>query len=86
MIKIRYENFISKPFNKEINLKNLSPLNLNNPVLICSWQGWPDAAESATKSVEEILSQLEVIHSVEMNSDSYYISVSYTHLTLPTKA
>ena len=73
MIKIRYENFISKPFNKEINLKNLSPLNLNNPVLICSWQGWPEAAESATKSVEEILSQLEVIHSVEMNSDSYYI-------------
>ena len=54
-------------------MKDLSPLKLNNPVLICSWQGWPDAAESATKSVEEILSQLEVIHSIEMESDSYYI-------------
>ena len=72
MIKIRYK-ILYLIFIKEVILKNLSPLNLNNPVLICSWQGWPDAAESATKSVEEILSQLEVIHSVEMNSDSYYI-------------
>tara|TARA_B110000438_G_scaffold291601_1_gene328744 strand:- start:3498 stop:4361 length:864 start_codon:yes stop_codon:yes gene_type:complete len=54
-------------------LKKLTPLELKNPVLICSWQGWPDAAESATKSVEEILSQLEVIHSHNLNSDSYYI-------------
>jgi proteasome assembly chaperone (PAC2) family protein len=54
-------------------LKKLTPIELNNPVLICSWQGWPDAAESATKSVEEILSQLEVIHSHNLNSDSYYI-------------
>jgi proteasome assembly chaperone (PAC2) family protein len=54
-------------------LKKFTPLQLNNPVLICSWQGWPDAAESATKSVEEILSQLEVIHSQNLNSDSYYI-------------
>ncbi|MDG2101116.1 MAG: PAC2 family protein [Dehalococcoidia bacterium] len=54
-------------------MKKLTPIELNNPVLICSWQGWPDAAESATKSVEEILSQLEVIHSHNLNSDSYYI-------------
>lgn len=54
-------------------MKKFTPLQLNNPVLICSWQGWPDAAESATKSVEEILSQLEVIHSQNLNSDSYYI-------------
>tara|TARA_B110000438_G_scaffold101946_1_gene100843 strand:+ start:3570 stop:4433 length:864 start_codon:yes stop_codon:yes gene_type:complete len=54
-------------------MKKFTPLELNNPVLICSWQGWPDAAESATKSVEEILSQLEVIHSHKLNSDSYYI-------------
>jgi len=54
-------------------LKKFTSLELNNPVLICSWEGWPDAAESATKSVEEILSQLEVIHSHNLNSDSYYI-------------
>ena len=54
-------------------MKKFTPLQLNNPVLICSWQGWPDAAESATKSVEEILSQLEVIHSHNLKSDSYYI-------------
>ena len=54
-------------------MKKFTSLELNNPVLICSWEGWPDAAESATKSVEEILSQLEVIHSHNLNSDSYYI-------------
>ena len=54
-------------------MKKFTSLELNNTVLICSWEGWPDAAESATKSVEEILSQLEVIHSHILNSDYYYI-------------
>ena len=39
----------------EVILKNFVDLELRDPVLLCSWQGWPDAAESATKSIEEIL-------------------------------
>jgi len=46
-------------------LKNLIDLELKNPILLCSWQGWPDAAESATKSIEEIISQLKIIYKYE---------------------
>tara|TARA_Y100001970_G_scaffold293949_1_gene444954 strand:+ start:45886 stop:46746 length:861 start_codon:yes stop_codon:yes gene_type:complete len=54
-------------------LKSLIDLELKNPILLCSWQGWPDAAESATKSIEEIISQLEIIESYKISSESYYI-------------
>ena len=45
----------------EVILKNFVDLELRDPVLLCSWQGWPDAAESATKSIEEILDRKSVV-------------------------
>ena len=54
-------------------MKSFVDLELKNPILLCSWQGWPDAAESATKSIEEILSQLDIESSYKLNSEAYYI-------------
>ena len=57
----------------EVILKNFVDLELRDPVLLCSWQGWPDAAESATKSIEEILKQKDPIETYSINSEEYYI-------------
>ena len=47
--------------------------DLKEPILICTWEGWPDAAEAATKSIKELLSQSEVNQTIFLNSESYYI-------------
>ena len=57
----------------EVILKNFVDLELRDPILLCSWQGWPDAAESATKSVDEILKQKDPIEIYSINSEEYYI-------------
>ena len=54
-------------------MEQITKSDLNEPILICTWEGWPDAAEAATKSIKELLSQSEVKHTINLNSESYYI-------------
>ena len=54
-------------------MEEFTKSELKEPILICTWEGWPDAAEAATKSIKELLSQSEVNHTIYLNSESYYI-------------
>ena len=47
--------------------------NLNNVVFIAAWSGWSDAAESATKSLKEIINQTKAKKFASIDPEDYYL-------------
>ena len=50
--------------------------DIKEPILICTWEGWPDAAEAATKSIKELLSQSEVNKTIVFSANPRLLRVS----------
>ncbi|MBA31200.1 MAG: hypothetical protein CL748_01525 [Chloroflexi bacterium] len=46
---------------------------LNNVVFISAWSGWSDAAESATKSIKEIINQTNAKKFASIDPEKYYV-------------
>ena len=46
--------------------------NLNNVVFIAAWSGWSDAAESATKSLKEIINQTKAKKFASIDPEDYF--------------
>jgi len=46
---------------------------LSNVVFIAAWSGWSDAAESATKSLKEIINQTNAKKFASIDSEKYYV-------------
>jgi proteasome assembly chaperone (PAC2) family protein len=45
---------------------------LINTVFLAAWGGWPDAAESATRSLRELVSQLSATHFASIDPEEFY--------------
>ena len=45
---------------------------LNNTVLLAAWGGWPDAAESATRSLRELVRQLPATRFASIDPEEFY--------------
>ncbi len=46
---------------------------LNNVIFISAWSGWSDAAESATKSLKEIINQTKAKKFASIDPENYYL-------------
>lgn len=47
--------------------------NLENSVVIAAWAGWPDAAESATRAVRELIRQLRAVKFASIDHEQFYV-------------
>lgn len=47
--------------------------DLENCVVIAAWAGWPDAAESATRAVRELIRQLRAVKFGSIDSEDFYV-------------
>ena len=45
---------------------------LSNTVFLAAWGGWPDAAESATRSLRELVSQLSATQFASIDPEEFY--------------
>ena len=45
---------------------------LSNTVFLAAWGGWPDAAESATRSLRELVRQLSATHFASIDPEDFY--------------
>jgi proteasome assembly chaperone (PAC2) family protein len=45
---------------------------LNNTILLAAWGGWPDAAESATRSLRELVRQLSATRFASIDPEDFY--------------
>jgi proteasome assembly chaperone (PAC2) family protein len=45
---------------------------LSNTVLLAAWGGWPDAAESATRSLRELVRQLSATKFASIDAEDFY--------------
>ncbi len=46
---------------------------LENCVVIAAWAGWPDAAESATRAVRELVRQLRAVKFGSLDAEQFYV-------------
>jgi proteasome assembly chaperone (PAC2) family protein len=46
---------------------------LKDTVLIAAWAGWPDAAESATRAVRELIRQLRAVKFATIDPEEFYV-------------
>ena len=46
---------------------------LKDSVMIAAWAGWPDAAESATRAVKELVRQLGAVKFGTLDPEDYYV-------------
>ena len=42
--------------------------------MIAAWAGWPDAAESATRAVKELVRQLGAVKFGTLDPEDYYVT------------
>ncbi len=47
--------------------------DLQDCVVIAAWAGWPDAAESATRAVRELIRQLHAVKFGEIDHEQFYV-------------
>ena len=45
---------------------------LNNTILLAAWGGWPDAAESATRALRELVRQLSATRFASIDPEDFY--------------
>lgn len=64
---------------REEHFHNLAELNLTEQpdledcVVIAAWAGWPDAAESATRAVRELIRQLHAVKFGSIDHEQFYV-------------
>lgn len=47
--------------------------NLEDSVVIAAWAGWPDAAESATRALRELIRQLRAVKFASIDPEHFYV-------------
>jgi proteasome assembly chaperone (PAC2) family protein len=47
--------------------------DLQDSVVIAAWAGWPDAAESATRAVRELIRQLRAVKFASIDPEQFYV-------------
>lgn len=47
--------------------------DLKDSVVIAAWAGWPDAAESATRAVRELVRQLRAVKFASIDPEQFYV-------------
>ena len=47
--------------------------DLQDSVVIAAWAGWPDAAESATRAVRELIRQLKAVKFASIDPEQFYV-------------
>ena len=59
----------------EINtsLQLLSQPDLSNSIMICAWEGWADASESATRAVSELIRQTGAEKFATIDPEEFYV-------------
>lgn len=47
--------------------------DLQDSVVIAAWAGWPDAAESATRAIRELIRQLKAVKFASIDPEQFYV-------------